>query len=51
MEKKFKANHIHSIVKKKSLKRDIRKRVSRDWSDFSLKLLDKKLVNIFENFT
>ena len=47
--KKFKGNHVHSIVKKKRLKDE---KLERDypevWSDFSLEVIDKRLVNIFE---
>jgi len=47
--KKFKGNHIHSIVKKKRLKDE---KLERDypevWSDFSLEVVDKTLVNMFE---
>ena len=47
--KKFKGNHVHSIVKKKRLKDE---RLDREypevWSDFSLEVVDKTLVNMFE---
>ena len=47
--KKFKGNHVHSIVKKKRLKDE---KLERDypevWSDFSLEVVDKTLVNMFE---
>ena len=47
--KKFKGNHVHSIVKKKRLKDE---KLERDypevWSDFSLEVIDKRLVNMFE---
>ena len=49
--KKFKGNHVHSIVKKKKFKDD---KLERDypevWSDFSLEVVDKTLVNMFESF-
>tara|TARA_B100000989_G_C19320574_1_gene376505 strand:+ start:88 stop:465 length:378 start_codon:yes stop_codon:yes gene_type:complete len=47
--KKFKGNHVHSIVKKKRLKDE---KLERDypevWSNFSLEVVDKTLVNMFE---
>ena len=49
--KKLKSNQLHSIVKKKKLKDE---KLERDypevWSDFSLELVDKTLVNMFEDF-
>ena len=49
--KKFKGNHVHSIVKKKKFKDD---KLERDypeaWSDFSLEVVDKTLVNMFKDF-
>ena len=49
--KKFKVNHVHSIVKKKRLKDE---KLERDypekWSDFSLEVVDKTiLMRDFEN--
>ena len=48
--KKFKGNHVHSIVKKKRLKDE---KLERDypevWSNFSLEVIDKTLVNMFED--
>ena len=47
--KKFKGNHIHSIVKKKRLKDEKLEREYREvLSDFSLEVVDKTLVNMFE---
>ena len=47
--KKFKGNHVHSIVKKKRLKDE---KLEREYpevrSDFSLEVVDKTLVNMFE---
>ena len=47
--KKFKGNHVHSIVKKKRLKDE---KLDREYpevrSDFSLEVVDKTLVNMFE---
>ena len=44
--KKFRGAHVHSIVKKKRLKDE---KLERDypekWSDFSLEVVDKTLVN------
>ena len=46
--KKFRGTHVHSIMKKKRLKDE---KLERDypekWSDFSLEVVDKSLVNIF----
>ncbi len=43
--KKFKSNHVHSIVKKKRLKDEkLKKKYPEIWSDFSLELFDKKLI-------
>ena len=45
--KKFKGNHVHSIVKKKRLKDE---KLEREYpevrSDFSLEVVDKRLINI-----
>ena len=47
--KKFKGNHVHSIVKKKRLKDEkLEKDYPEVWSDFSLEVFDKTLVNMFE---
>ena len=47
--KKLKGNHVHSIVKKKRLKDE---KLEREYpevsSDFSLEVVDKTLVNMFE---
>ena len=44
--KKFKGNHIHSIVKKKRLKDEkLERDYPEEWSDFSLEVVDKTLVN------
>ena len=49
--KKFKGNHVHSIVKKKRLKDEkLEREYPEVWSDFSLEVFDKTLVNMFENF-
>ena len=43
--KKFKGNHIHSIVKKKRLKDEkLEREYPEVWSDFSLEVVDKTLV-------
>ena len=48
--KKFKGNHLHSIVKKKRLKDEkLDREYPEMWSDFSLEVVDKTLVNIFED--
>ena len=47
--KKFKGNHVHSIVKKKRLKDGkLEREYPEVWSDFSLEVIDKTLVNMFE---
>ena len=47
--KKFKGNHLHSIVKRKRLKDE---KLEREYpevrSEFSLEVVDKTLVNMFE---
>ena len=49
--KKFKGNHVHSIVKKKRLRDEkLEREYPEVWSDFSLEVVDKTLVNIFEDF-
>ena len=46
---KFKGNHLHSIVKKKRLKDEkLERECPEKWSDFSLEVVDKRLVNMFE---
>ena len=46
--KKFKGNHVHSIVKKKRLKDEkLEREYSEVRSDFSLEVVDKTLVNMF----
>ena len=48
---KFKGNHAHSIVKKKRLKDEkLEREYPEIWSDFSLEVVDKTLVNMFEDF-
>ena len=48
--KKFKGNHIHSIVKKKRLKDEkLERKYPEVWSDFSLEVVDKTLVNNLNN--
>ena len=43
--KKFKNNHVHSIVKKKRLKDEkFKKEYLEVWSDFSLELVDKTIL-------
>ena len=44
--KKFKGNHVHSIVKEKRLKDEkLEREYPEKWSDFSLEVVDKTLVN------
>ena len=46
-EKKFKGNHIHSIVTKKRLKDEkLEREYPEEWSDFSLEVVEKKLINV-----
>ena len=46
--KKFKGDHVHSIVKKKRLKdKKLDREYPEVWSDFSLEVVDKTLVNLF----
>ena len=50
-EKKSKGNHLHSIVKKKRLKdENLEREYPEVWSDFSLEVVDKTLINMFEGF-
>ena len=45
--KKFKGNHLHSIVKKKRLKDEkLEREYPEVWSDVSLEVVDKRLVNM-----
>ena len=49
--KKFRGAHVHSIVKKKRLKDEkLEREYPEVWSDFSLEVVDKTLVNMFEGF-
>ena len=49
--KKFRSAHVHSIVKKKRLKDEkLGIEYPEKWSDFSLEVVDKTLVNMFDNF-
>ena len=46
--KKFKGNHVHSIVKKKRLKDEkLEREYPEVWSYFSLEVVDKTMVNMF----
>ena len=43
--KKFKGNHVHSIVKKKRLKDEkLERQYPEVWSDFSLEVVDKTIL-------
>ena len=47
--KMFKGNHVHSILKKKRLKDEkLEREYPEVWSDLSLEVVDKTLVNMFE---
>ena len=49
--KKFRGAHVHSIVKKKRQKDEkLKREYPEKWSDFSLEVVDKTLVNMFDNF-
>ena len=44
--KKFRGAHVHSIVKKKRLKDEkLERDYPEEWSDFSLEVVEKTLVN------
>ena len=46
--KKFRGAHVHSIVKKKRLKDEkLEREYQEEWSEFSLEVVDKTLVNMF----
>ena len=46
--KKFKGNHVHSIVKKKRIRDEkFYKKYSEEWPDISFEVVDKSLVNSF----
>ena len=47
--KKFKGNHVHSIVKKRMKDEKLEREYPKVWSDFSLEVVDKTLVNMFED--
>ena len=50
-EKKLKGNHVHSIEKKKRLKDEkLEREYPEVWSDFSLEVVEKTLVNMFKGF-
>ena len=45
--KKFKGNHVHSIVKKKRLRDEkFHRKYPEEWSDISFEVVDKTLVNV-----
>ena len=47
--KKFRGDHVHSMVQKRRLKDDrLEREYPEVWSDFSLEVVDKTLVNMFE---
>ena len=49
--KKFKGNHVHAIVKKKRLKdENLERECPEGRSDFSLEVVDKTLIDMFEDF-
>ena len=47
--KKFKGNHLHSIVKKKRMRDErFNKKYPEEWSEISFEVVDKSLVNMFD---
>ncbi len=47
--KKFRGAHLHSIEMKKRLKDEkLEREYPEKWSEFSLEVVDKSLVNMFE---
>ena len=47
--KKFKGTHVHSILKKRRNKeKELKRKYPQEWSEFSLEVVDKILVNMFE---
>jgi len=49
--KKFRGAHVHSIFKKRLAKEELLNREYPPvWSDFSMEVVDKTLVNMFEGF-
>ena len=49
--KKFRGAHVHSIVTKKRLKDEkLEREYPEIWSDFSLEVVDKTLLNMIEYF-
>ena len=49
--KNFRGAHVHSIVKKKRLKDEkLEREYPEKWSDFSLEVVDKTLVNMSKGF-
>ena len=49
--KKLKGNHVHSVLKKKRVKDEkLEREYPEAWSNFILVVVDKTLVNMFENF-
>ena len=46
LQKNFKGNHVHSIVKKKRMKDEkLEREYPEIWSDFSLEVFDKSILN------
>ena len=44
-------NHVHSIVKNKRLKDEkLEREYPEVWSDFSMEVIDKTLVNMFAHY-
>ena len=47
--KVFKGNHVHSIVKKKRMRDErFNKKYPEEWSEISFEVVDKSLVNMFD---
>ena len=48
--KVFKSNYVHSIVKKKRIRDErFNRKYNEEWSDISFEVVDKTLVNYFDN--
>ena len=47
--KKFRGTHVHSILKKRRNKeKELKRKYPEEWSEFSLEVVDKRLVKMFD---
>ena len=46
--KKFRGAHVHSILKKRLAKEELKRKCPEEWSEFSLEVVDKSLVNLLK---